>query len=208
VHNQNVPKRVDPVTRRAELVDAYLRIVSRSSVAAATSRALAVEAGIASGALWHYFPDFDSVVSAAFQRVYGQTNERIRVATTGRRGLDALDAMSVDILPHDSGTRDESVVVVSFWGLLPTHAEFREHARAVERDWGCQVTQRLREAIQDGDLAPHTPVAPLTDALLAVFEVLQLREVQQSDSAAPERQRALLNHLLVPWRAAAVPGSH
>jgi AcrR family transcriptional regulator len=196
-----MPRVVDRDERRARIVDAYLRIASRSGVAAATSRALAAEAGISTGALWHYFDGFGDVVRAAFQRVYGQTNERIAAATDGSRGLAALDAMAFDILPHDAATRDEAVVVVSFWGLLPAHAEFREQARAVEAEWGAQVSTHLREAIEDGELVPATPVAALTDTLLALYEALQLREVQGSPTAAPDRQRALLDHLIAPWRA-------
>lgn len=194
---------MDPEARRAQLVDAYLRIVSRSGVAAATSRALAAEAGIAAGALWHYFDGFDDVVRAAFQRVFAQTNARIAAATAGRRGLDALEAMTLDILPHDPRTRDEAAVVVSFWGLLPAHEEFRTLTRVVEEDWGRQVAEHLREAVADGELVADTPVGPLTDALLSAYEVLQLREVQGSGMAEPARQRALLDHLLRPWRGAA-----
>lgn len=196
-----MPKVVDRDERRAHIVDAYLRIVSRSGVGAATSRALATEAGISAGALWHYFDGFGDVVRAAFQRVYRQTNERIAVATAGLRGLAALDAMAVEILPHDARTRDESVVVVSFWGLLPAHEEFRDHSRAVEADWGAQVSSYLREAVADGELVEGTPILPLTDALLAVYEALQLREVQESPVARSNRQDALIAHLLAPWRA-------
>lgn len=194
-----MPKRVDPAVRQAEIVDAYLRIVARGGVAAATSRALAAEAGIAAGALWHYFDGFDDVVRSAFERVVAQTNDRIARATAGRRGIDALQAMSVDILPHDVQTRQEAVVVVSFWGLLPTHAEFREHSRTVEREWGRLISTHLVEAIEDGRMDASTPVGPLTDALLSVFEILQLREVQGAAVSAPERQRALVDHLLAPW---------
>ena len=195
-----MPKKVDAAVRQAEIVDAYLRIVARSGVAAATSRAVAAEAGIAAGALWHYFGGIDDVVRAAFERVFDQTNARIARATEGRRGLDALQAMSVDILPHDAQTRQEAVVVVSFWGLLPTHAEFREHSRTVEREWGRRVAAHLEEAIEDGWLRSSTPVGPLRDALLSVFEILQLREVQGAAVAQPVRQRALFDHLLEPWR--------
>jgi AcrR family transcriptional regulator len=196
-----MPKRIDPDARRAQIVDAYLRIVSRSGVAAATSRALAVEAGIAAGALWHSFTSIDEVVRAAFERVYAQTGVRIAAATDGRRGLDALDAMAGEIVPHDEATRAEAVVVVSFWGLLPAHEEFRAYTRSVEQDWGRQVSRHLVEAVDDGILTAETPVAVLTDALLSVFEVTQLREVQGSPVASADRRTALLDHLLAPWRA-------
>ena len=195
-----MPKRIDPDARRAQIVDAYLRIVARSGVAAATTRALAVEAGIAAGALWHSFASIDDVVRAAFERVYAQTGIRIAAATEGRRGLAALDAMIGEIIPHDEATRAEAVVVVSFWGLLPAHDEFRAYTRSVEQDWGRQVCRHLVEAVEDGALSAGTPTEPLTDALLSVFEVMQLREVQGSPVTSVERRTALLDQLLSPWR--------
>jgi hypothetical protein len=109
--------------------------------------------------------------------------------------------MAGEIVPHDEATRAEAVVVVSFWGLLPAHEEFRAYTRSVEQDWGRQVSRHLVEAVDDGILTAETPVAVLTDALLSVFEVTQLREVQGSPVASADRRTALLDHLLAPWRA-------
>lgn len=195
-----MPKRVDPDARRTELVDAYLRIISRSGVAAATTRALAAEAGISSGALWHYFTDLNELVDAAFQRVYQRTNERIAQATLDQHGLDALGAMASEILPNNELTRAEAVVVVSFWGSLPASESFKAHARTVEREWAEMVARFLREAVASGDLASETPIDDLTDILLALFDIVQVRFVQASPTAAIEHQNALIAATLQPWR--------
>ncbi|QAY58872.1 TetR/AcrR family transcriptional regulator [Microbacterium protaetiae] len=197
-----MPRRVDPDQRRAQIVDAYLRIVARSGVAAATSRVLADEAGIAAGALWHYFGGFDEVVRAAFERVYRESDARIQAALEGRRGLDAVRAMIREIVPHDAQTRNEATVVVSFWGLLPAHEEFRELTRGVERAWGEGMARHLDEAVADGDLDAATPVRGLADAVLAVCEALQLRQVQASPLARAPRREEMLAQLLAGWRRA------
>jgi AcrR family transcriptional regulator len=199
-----VPKRVDRSARRREIVDAYLRIVSRSGIAAATSRALAAELGAATGALWHYFDGFDDVRRAAFEQVVEATNARISRSAGERRGLAALEGMTSDIVPHDPQTRNEAAVAVSFWGLLPAHPEFRAQVRAVEEHWGRLVSGYLREAVDDGELTPGTPIAPLTDTVLIVFDALQLRDVQGSEVASPARARGLISALLAPWRTASV----
>ncbi|MEQ6897025.1 TetR family transcriptional regulator C-terminal domain-containing protein [Microbacterium sp. KR10-403] len=194
-----MPKRVDPTERRALIVDAYLRIVARGGVAAATSRAIAEEAGIAAGALWHHFDGLDDVVRAAFERVYGESDARIRAAVDGHRGLAAVHAMIGEIVPHDAQTRNEATVVVSFWGLLPAHESFRELTRRVEREWGAGLARHLDEAVSDGDLVAATPVQALADALLAVCDALQLREVQASDSGKTRRRTELIERLLAAW---------
>jgi len=194
-----VPKRVDPAERRALIVDAYLRIVARGGVAAATSRAIAEEAGIAAGALWHHFDGLDDVVRAAFERVYRESDARIRASVDGYRGLAAVHAMIGEIVPHDAQTRHEATVVVSFWGLLPAHESFRELTRRVEHEWGAGLTRHLDEAVADGDLVADTPVRALADALLAVCDALQLREVQASDSGKARRRTELVEQLLAAW---------
>lgn len=195
-----MPRRVDRDQRRAEIVDAYLRLVARSGVAGATSRALAVEAQIAAGALWHYFAGLDDVLRAAFERVYRETNARIDSAVAGLRGLAAVEGMAAEVLPHDAQTRDEAAIAVSFWGLLPAHADFRAYTLEVERDWNARLAAHLAEAVADGELVPATPVPELSDTLLSVFDAAQVRGVQDSPVADPGRQRAMRERLLDPWR--------
>lgn len=194
-----MPKRVNRAERRVELVDAYLRIVARSGVAAATTRALATEAGISSGALWHYFSDLNELVDAAFQRVYQRTNERIVYATEGKQGMDALFAMAAEVLPLSAVTRAESVIVVSLWGLLPAHEDFHVHALAAEREWSALVSRFLTEAVALHELTPTAPITDVTDALVSVLEIEQLRHVQGSSTADPHRQKTLLGHIVKPW---------
>lgn len=194
-----MPKRVDPDARRTELVDAYLRIISRSGVTAATTRALAAEAGISAGALWHYFTDLNELVDAAFQRVYQRTNERIAQATRDQSGLRAIWAMASEILPSNELTRAEAVVVVSFWGSLHASESFKAHARTVEREWSEMIARFLREGVVSGDLVGATPVEGLTDILVALFDIVQVRYVQGSPTADHQHQLALIALALEPW---------
>src|SRR5689334_14842717 len=114
--SSSLPKIVDHDQRRSEIVEAFLSVVARKGLPAATSRAIAAELGVGTGALWHYFDGFDAVTAAAYQRVFERTNIRIDGAATGLRGLAATEAVMREILPLGKETLDEAQVVVGFWG--------------------------------------------------------------------------------------------
>ncbi|GAA2616982.1 TetR/AcrR family transcriptional regulator [Paractinoplanes durhamensis] len=195
-----MPKIVDHDQRRSEIVEAFLAVVTRDGLPSASSRAIAAELGVGTGALWHYFDDFDAVASAAYQRVFERTNARIADATAGRRGLDAIEAMMREILPLAKETLDEAQVVVGFWGRLAANDRLADAEADLGAVWGGQLHGFLREAIADHILRPDTPVSGLVDMLLSMSVGQQVHVVMRSPLADPARQWALLDNCLRPWR--------
>src|SRR5699024_7479632 len=82
-----MPKVVDHVQRKRELVESTWRVIARRGLAGATMRQIAEEAGYANGALKPYFPTKMDLLEATFEHVYSSTEERIRKAIEGLRGL-------------------------------------------------------------------------------------------------------------------------
>ncbi|GIF19991.1 AcrR family transcriptional regulator [Actinoplanes tereljensis] len=199
-----MPKIVDHDRRRSEIVEAFLAVVTREGLPAASSRAIAAELGIGTGALWHYFDDFDAVASAAYQRVFERTNARIADAAAGRRGLDAIEAMMREILPLAKETLDEAQVVVGFWGRLAANDRLATAETDVGEIWGTQLSGYLSEAITDGALSPDTPVSALVDLLLSISMGQQVHVVMRSPLSDPARQWALIENTLHPWRNSAI----
>ncbi|GAA0484051.1 TetR family transcriptional regulator [Paractinoplanes deccanensis] len=198
-----MPKIVDHDQRRSDIVEAFLSVVARKGLPAATSRAIAAELGVGTGALWHYFDGFDAVTAAAYQRVFERTNERIAGASTGRRGLAALDAMMREILPLEKETLDEAQVVVGFWGRLAANDKLSAGEADVSELWGGRLRTHLHEAVEDGDLVRGTPVDGIVDLLLSLAIGQQVHAVMGTPLTAPARQLALIEHCLAPWRPAA-----
>lgn len=194
-----VPKIVDHEQRRQEIVDAYLRLLARDGVAA-TTRAIAGELGVATGAIWHYFDGFDSVVAAAFTRVLDLTDDRIGAATRGLSGLEALYAMMGEILPLSKVTVDEAYVVVGFWGRLASNASLASAQAGLSERWEKQLAGFLDEARADGTLLPDAPVAELADLLLSIGAGQQAQVVMGTPLTAPDRQVRLLDTILRPWQ--------
>ncbi|MEU8819547.1 TetR family transcriptional regulator C-terminal domain-containing protein [Actinoplanes sp. NPDC048796] len=195
-----MPKIVDHDQRRSEIVEAFLSVVARKGLPAATSRAIATELGVGTGALWHYFDGFDAVTAAAYQRVFERTNERIAGASTGLRGLAAVDAMMREILPLAKETLDEAQVVVGFWGRLAANETLSAAEADVSDHWGGRLGHHLREAVDDGELTAGTPVDGIVDLLLSIAVGQQVHAVMATPLMDPARQLALIEQCLAPWR--------
>lgn len=195
-----MPRVVDHDERRRAIVDAYLEVGARDGLSAATSRAVAAHLGVAAGSLWHYFPNFDAVLVAAFQRVFENTNERIRVASTGLEGLSGLHAMLMELLPLQPVTKLEASIVVSFWGLLATHEELSDQHARIEEDWSGRIREYLHQAVDRGELVAETPVGRLGDTLQLLASSLQIESVARTRTSSLDNQLGLVEHCLRPWR--------
>lgn len=62
-------RRVDTQQRQLELADAALQIIATRGIAALTTRALAAEAGLTSGAIFKHFASIEAVLDAVVARV-------------------------------------------------------------------------------------------------------------------------------------------
>jgi len=198
-----MPRIVDREARRVEIVETYLGIVAAEGIESATTRRLAEELGVATGALWHYFANFDEVLQMAFRLAFDRTNERIAGQTTGRRGLDALRIMIEQIHPLDKVTRDEALVVVRFWGRAVSHPALGELQAGVEAEWGAAFRRHLDEAVAAGELRADAPVHDVADVLLTLVTGLQVEFALRSEIAEPSRQWRIIRTVLGPWLAGA-----
>jgi DNA-binding transcriptional regulator YbjK len=194
-----VPKIVDRESRRTEIAEAYLRVVARDGADRASTRAVAAELGVAAGALWHYFLDFDQLLARAFQLVFERTTSRILAAADGLRGLQALRATVVELIPTKEATQTEAFVVVGLWGRVPSKPELGGLQSRLEAEWRQLILTALAEAASDGELVEGAPLPELADLLLVVASGLQVEYVLRSDTAQPERQLALVGSVTAPW---------
>lgn len=193
-----MPRVVDHDERRRQIAEALLAVAARDGHESVSSRAVAKELGVATGALWHYFDGFDDVIRAAAAEVTRRTADRIARAVSGLRGLDRLDALMREVLPVDETTRTEARIVVGFWGRLATLAPTADAGAPTLATWHDTMRDALREAVEDGELREDTP----TDAVMALLRSItygqQVVEVTEPQSA--EEHLAVLRSILAPWR--------
>lgn len=193
-----MPRVVDHDERRRAIANALLTVAARDGHANVSSRAVAAEAGMATGALWHYFAGFDDVVRAAAAEVTRRTDNRIRAAVKDTRGLAKIRAAMEEVLPLTAESHTEAAVVVGFWGRLAADAPAPDAGSPTLARWQDVLVEGLEEAVDDGELRPETPADDLLALLRAITYGQQIVQVTTPEDAA--RHLRVLESILSPWR--------
>jgi AcrR family transcriptional regulator len=105
-----MPKVVDKRQRVDDAIEATWRLVVTGGLGAVTLRAVAAQLGYANGALKPYFATKQELLEAAYLRAFEATATRAAAKTAGRRGLEALRALCLEIMPLDRERDRKSVV--------------------------------------------------------------------------------------------------
>ena len=187
-----MPKVVDHVQRKRELVESTWRVIACRGLAGATMRQIAEEAGYANGALKPYFPTKMDLLEATFEHVYGSTEERISKSIEGLRGLEALRAMCLEVLPTTERLQDEARIVVSFWDSAAQDAKRAQLAAVSSKRWCTMVATMLNEAAEDGVLRPLPDVDSTAELLVVFLQGSQITAVMDPEGFSTER---ILNQL-------------
>ncbi|MEV4565594.1 TetR family transcriptional regulator C-terminal domain-containing protein [Nonomuraea sp. NPDC049419] len=177
-----MPKIVDHDERRREVMSAARRVIVRDGIDAATTRAIAKEAGYSNGVLAHYFADKDEILLSALRQSHERIRARLTAKVEGASGpLAALRELLLDNLPLDADRAQETRLEVSFWSRSLAAEELAEVQRAEASDLRAAVRALLDRAHEAGELrgdrtladnpddlaAPDTPKAPSTPHDLA-----------------------------------------
>jgi AcrR family transcriptional regulator len=169
-----MPKIVDHDERRREVLSAARRVIVRDGIDAATTRAIAKEAGYSNGVLAHYFADKDEILLSALR----QSHQRIRARLTGKvggvTGLAALRELLLDNLPLDAERTQESRLEVSFWSRSLASERLAEVQRAEAAELRAAVRDLLGQARAAGELSTDDNLDDLTEHLLALVDGLSL----------------------------------
>ncbi|GAA3666632.1 TetR family transcriptional regulator C-terminal domain-containing protein [Nonomuraea antimicrobica] len=157
-----MPKIVDHDERRREVMSAARRVIVRDGIDAATTRAIAKEAGYSNGVLAHYFADKDEILLSAL----GQSHERIRARLTRKvgdaTGLAALRELLLDNLPLDAERTQETRLEVSFWSRSLASERLAEVQEAEAGELRAAVRRLLEQARADGELRTEPQTEPQT----------------------------------------------
>ena len=191
-----MPKLVDHEAKRREILEVTWRLMATRGADAATMREIAREAGYANGALAHYFANKDALIEAAFGYVFDRTNDRIREATVGLRGLAALRAFLVEVLPITEVTRLEARIVLPFWSRTVADEHVAELNDAAMQRWRRELAELLEQAREDGDVTVDTPDDVLAEQLLAMAMGLQVLATTHGTPTPVGTQLAMLDAFL------------
>ncbi|MET7333797.1 TetR/AcrR family transcriptional regulator [Nonomuraea sp. NPDC005650] len=169
-----MPKIVDHDERRREVLSAARRVIVRDGIDAATTRAIAKEAGYSNGVLAHYFADKDEILLSALRQSHQRIRDRLTRKVEGVTGLAALRELLLDNLPLDAERTQESRLEVSFWSRSLASERLAEVQRAEADELRAAVRDLLAQARAAGELRTDDNLDDLTEHLLALVDGLSL----------------------------------
>src|SRR5699024_4442386 len=194
-----MPKVVDHVQRKRELVESTWRVIACRGLAGATMRQIAEEAGYANGALKPYFPTKMDHLEATFEHVYSSTEKRIRKSIEGLRWFEALRAMCLEVLPVTERLRDEARIVVSLWDSAARDEKRAALASVSTNRWCEMIATMLKEAKEDELLRSIADIESTAELLVVFLQGSQITAVMDPDGFNEERSlnqlEAYLDHL-------------
>ena len=196
-----MPKIVNHRERREEVVEATRRIILREGIEAATTRAIAREAGYSNGVLTHYFADKDDIMLSALHSSHRRIVERLRGKLAGRTGLAALRELLLDNLPLDDERVQESGLEIGFWSRSMTSPALLEAQRAEAEDLRYLVRSLLGTAAEAGEITTAEDLDDVAERLLALVDGLSVHRLLYPDRLGAERLERLLGAELDRLRA-------
>jgi DNA-binding transcriptional regulator YbjK len=147
-----MPKIVNHDDQRAKFAAATLRLVARDGLEGCTMRAVASEAGLSYGSLFHYFDSKDELLMYAIRQSTSDQARRVNEFTVRYKGLKALEQLMCDDALVDEGSRDEWLVWLAFLYKAALKESFAEmHAQLIS-GWVQRIAVLLKSADELGEL--------------------------------------------------------
>ncbi|MFC4536328.1 TetR/AcrR family transcriptional regulator [Sphaerisporangium dianthi] len=187
-----MPKIVNHQERREEVVDAARRVILREGIDAATTRAIAKEAGYSNGVLTHYFADKDDILLSALRSSHRRIVRRLKDKLTGRSGLSALREVLWDNLPLDEEREQETALEVGFWGRSLAGGRLLEVQREEAGELRYLVRTLLDAAAAAGEIVTGEDLDDVTERLLALMDGLSLHRLLYPDRLASDALARLM----------------
>jgi len=210
-----MPKIVDHDVQRVKFAEAAMRLIARHGLDGLTMRAVAAEAGLSYGSLFHYFNSKDELLMHAVRHTTSMQTKRVNEYASQHSGLKALEHLLCDDVIISESSRDDWMVWLTFLykaalqeSFAKMHAALQEsfakmHAELID-GWLTRITGLLEDAQQAGEISGKLDVgfeamgvwaysAGIGQLSLLHSELLPVNLQKQLISAYLEKLRGGLN---------------
>jgi AcrR family transcriptional regulator len=196
-----MPKIVDHDAQRECFADAAIRLIARDGFEGMTMRAVAAEAGLSYGSLFHYFGSKDELLIHAVRQLTAQQSRRVNEFSSRSKGLRALQRLLFDDALVDAASRDEAVVWLAFLSRAALQPDLaRIHGQMID-GW----LERIRQMLEEARAAGEVPATLDAEAEALAIWVYSAGVGQQGllypQRFPPARQRKLITACLDKLRA-------
>ena len=153
-----MPKIVDHDLQRVKFAEAAMSLIARDGLEGVTMRAVAAEAGLSYGSLFHYFNSKDELLMHAVRHSTSLQTKRINEYTNKYSGLKALEHLLCDDAIITESTRDDWMVWMTFLYKAALQASFATAYAELIDGWQARITGLLEDAQQAGEIRSELDV--------------------------------------------------
>jgi AcrR family transcriptional regulator len=195
-----MPKIVDHDVQRVKFAEAAMSLIARHGLEGVTMRAVAAEAGLSYGSLFHYFNSKDELLMHAVRHSTSLQTKRVNEYTNQYSGLKALEHLLCDDAIITESSRDDWMVWLTFLYKAALQASFAEmHAELID-GWLARITRLLEDAQQAGEISRKLDVGFEAMAVWAYSAGLGQLSLLHPSLLPPELQKRLISAYLEKLR--------
>jgi len=196
-----MPKIVDHDLQREKFAEAAMSLIARHGLEGLTMRAVAAEAGLSYGSLFHYFESKDELLKHAIRHSTSQQTRRVNEYTCKYAGLTALEHLLCDDAIINESSRDAWMVWMTFQYKVALQASFAElHSELID-GWLGRITQLLKDAREAGEISESLDIEFEAMAVWAYSAGIGQLGLLHAESLPAKLQKRLISAYLDKLRA-------
>jgi AcrR family transcriptional regulator len=199
------PRHLPSEERRAEAVEAVIRLAASTNPEEITTSAIAARMKLTQGALFRHFPTKDAIWQGVMEWVSDRLLARIdRLAGAEADPLAALEAMflgHVDFIAEHPGVPRMMAGQLQNAGETPA----KRLARTLVENYGNRLRRILAAARAEGVVPPGLDIDAAATLFLGMVQGLVMQHLIHGDSA---RMRADASRVWVIYRAGLLAAEH
>lgn len=153
-----MPKVVDHDAQRVKFAEAAMSLIAQHGLEGVTMRAVAAEAGLSYGSLFHYFSSKDELLMHAVRHSTTLQTDRINKFTSQYSGLKALEHLLCDDAIINESSRDDWIVWLTFLYKAAMQTSFAEAYAELIDGWQARIVRLLEDAQQAGEIRSELDV--------------------------------------------------
>ena len=191
-----MPKIVDHDLQREKFAEAAISLIARHGLEGVTMRAVAKEAGLSYGSLFHYFESKDDLLKHAIRHSTSLQTNRLNEYSSKFSGLKALEHLLCDDAIINESSRDSWIVWLTFQykvALQPSFAEL--HSELID-GWLNRIRQLLKEAQKAGEVSSELNVDLEAKAVWAYSAGIGQMGLLHPESLSAKTQKQLISAYL------------
>jgi len=154
-----MPKIVNHDSRRGRFAEAAIRLIARDGLEGLNMRAVAAEAGLSYGSLFHYFDSKDELLMHAVRHVTALQARRVNEYSSRYSGLKALQNLLCDDAIVNEASRDVTILWLAFLYKAALKESFAHMHSELIDGWFARIKNLLDDARDAGEIGPDTDTA-------------------------------------------------